>query len=386
MIETFLGNNNGLSVEVVASDRIEYENKIVYTFNNILGEAVSITIYFNEILYEEPVTEDETTTTTTTSSSELTTEPETTTTTEPETTTTTEPETTTTVDTTAGASTTEPLSYSPLGEELNDEEIVYSLAGVIVYSDVEYQFDGVKIMEDDEEIFRLRSYVDSLNYVRVSYKIDTLDGDQKFFYEIVVDGVVTESAKTKVSLEDGEIKVKLEYVQGLAFGQYDFKIEVVENITTIKIRYSVQNAEGAMEQGNIHIVGTYDALTDTTTYEYTILPDGKPEAHFEGDRGHKGDEDKGHHGNQNGESEDDESENEDEIETEDELEEDDEPGVGEQDRDRDHQDNDDDDYRHHGGDRGDHDEDDDSEDDESEDDESEDDEDDGEVSAEEEIL
>ncbi|MFA5697376.1 MAG: hypothetical protein WC088_02375 [Candidatus Izemoplasmatales bacterium] len=259
MMERFLGDDNGLAVTAVESDLPEYAIKIVYTSRNLLGENVVYTLYYNEVLYEEieePVDETEN-----------------------------EEETTT----------TEPLGYGDQTRECEfednaDGDIVYLLYGILIVGDTTYNLEGKKVIEGTEEIMLLRSYIDHDNYVKVSYKIDSEDSEQKFFYEVVTDGIIISRSKVKVETEDNEIKTRLEFIDGDVSGKYVFTQEVEGNITYIKIKYEIENGD-VTESGMIHITATYDELTEVTTYDYNVKPDGHAEYHHQ--KGHTN-----RHGNQ----------------------------------------------------------------------------------------
>lgn len=256
MMEQFLGQDNGLLVTVEASDNAEYANKIIFTTRNLASEDVTYTLYYNEVLYEAPVVEDDDTTTTTEAA----------------------PEETTTEETT-----TAPLGYGDGEHEYefedeSDDEILYYLSGILVVGEVTYNLEGKKVVEENEEVLRLYAYVDHDNFVRVTYK--TEENEKKFTYEVMTNGVMVNKSKVKVETEaDGSLKVKLEFVEGVANGKYEFKQVIEGNVTYIKVKYEVESAEGVQEEGMIHITATYDEATDTTTYEYVLKPEGKAEHH-----------------------------------------------------------------------------------------------------------
>ena len=337
MIESYLGDDSGLSFTTGISDRVGYAYMIVYTFNDILGEAKTITIYFN--LSGDALPDDGTPDTTTTMSGQTTTG-ETTTTAEVTTTmittattaapTTTVPVTTATTTTIstdgAGGATPHgaPRPRTKVDATLEGSLpiVVSHIVGLIVYENVEYPFEGEKTIEDGEENYRLRAVIDDLNFVRVSYKTDEADGERKFFHEIVIDGIVVESSKTKIEIDADGIKAELEFIAGSATGKYHFTIETVGAITEIVVAYETMSAEGVVEKGAIRITGTYDELTGATDYVYVVIPEGGVEAHYEGDRGDHHDE--GFHYGHDEDLPDDENDDDDEFEDEDEVEDEDE--------------------------------------------------------------
>ncbi|MFH0993387.1 MAG: hypothetical protein V1761_03450 [bacterium] len=266
MIEQFLGNTNGLSVTVATSDNLDYEYMMTYVTKNLLGEDVTYTLYYTAVLYEAPVDEEDDLTTTTTDTEAVTT-------TDTETT-----ETTTETETT----TTEPLSLKDQDQDRlrdrdfefddeNDDSVQYALSGMLVIGDQIFYLEGKKIVDNDEEIMMLRSYIDHDNFVKVRYQ--TEEGQKKFFYEVKVDGQIVSKTKVLVQTEENVVKVNLTFVEGEANGRYQFTLETEETVTYIKVRYAVEDADGVEESGSIHIVATYDEITGLTTYTYTIMPE-----------------------------------------------------------------------------------------------------------------
>ena len=296
MMEQFLGADNGLGVTLTESDLPEYEVKVVFTTRTLSGADVTYILYYNETVLASAVPdgEDET----------ITTPPV-------------EGETETTEEETGDTSTADPLRYgnrqpegTPREEpyfnsfDEDDENVVSLLEGILIVGDLTYQLEGRTIEDDEERIMILRSFIDSDNGVCVRYQIDAEDGDRKFFYEAKVDGVILSRSKVKVQVEDGERKVRLEFLDASGKGRYDFKEVTEDNITYIKIRYSLQTADGE-EQGMIHIQATYDEVTGLTTYEYVLRPEnGCAERRIEKEHEeHRGDGHGDHH------HEDDEKEN-----------------------------------------------------------------------------
>jgi len=293
MIEQFLGNTNGLSVSVATSDNPDYEYMMTYVTKNLFGDDVTYVLYYTAVQYEAPVDEEDDLTTTTTAT-------ETTTTTDTDAvTTTTEPEPEPTETTT-----TTPLSLKDQDQDRlrdrdfefvdeNDDAVQYALSGMLVIGDQVYYLEGKKIVEGDEEIMMLRSFIDHDNFVKVRYQ--TEDGQKKFFYEVKVDGVILNETKVLVQTEDDVVKVHLTFIEGEANGRYQFMLETVENVTYIKVHYSVEDAEGVEESGNIHIVATYDEETGLTTYTYNIMPEMRGNHSITGEQ-HEYQTEHSHHG------------------------------------------------------------------------------------------
>lgn len=260
LMETFLGNNNGLEVNVLESDREAYENLISYTSVDMFGNSVVYYLYYNETIYEEEDVEDETEVTT-----EVTTEEPEVTTEEPVTT---EPETTEEETSLELATQTRDFQF----QDADDDNVVYLLTGVIVQDEVEYAVEGKKIIEEDgSEMLRLRSYIDAENCVKVTYKTDAEDGNKKFFYEVKQDGVIISKSRVHVVQEDGALRVHLTFEDESMKAKYEFAIIEVDDITVIHVKYDIKPTDGVRETGNIHIEVSEDPETGELVYTYKLL-------------------------------------------------------------------------------------------------------------------
>lgn len=309
LMETFLGDNNGLSVTILESDRAEYEFLISFTTVDVLGNTIEYIMYYNETVFVSEDVDDTTTTTETPTTEVPTTEVPTTEepttevpatdepTTEPVTT-----EGTTELAFNSGAQDQERNFYF---EDEDDNEVVYSLTGLILTNGLEYSVEGKKIVEDNgDEILRLRSFIDRDNYVKVAYKLDAEDLRQKFFFEVVTDGIVVSRSRVNIFEEEGKTRVMLDLEQDGITGRYNFGIIVEEDVTFIHVRYDIELADGTRESGGIHIIATIDPVTGELIYTYKIIgPDQNQMTYkkiIEKRHGKPGDHTKQDNGNNNG--------------------------------------------------------------------------------------
>ena len=258
LMETFLGDNDGLSVTVLESDRVEFTHKISFTTVDVLGNTIEYIMYYNETLFVSEVVEDDSTTTTETPTTEV-----------PTTEVPTTEVPTTEVPTTEVPTTEEPTTELGLSsgnpdqernfyfEDDDDNEVVYSLTGIILANGLEYNVEGKKIVEDNgDEVLRLRSFVDRDNYVKVSYKLDAEDSRQKFFFEVVTDGIVVSKSRVNIFEDEGKTRVMLYLESNGDKGRYNFGIIEEEDVTYIHVRYDIELADGTKESGGIHIIAT----------------------------------------------------------------------------------------------------------------------------------
>ncbi|MCK4552140.1 MAG: hypothetical protein KAU02_04415 [Tenericutes bacterium] len=258
MMESFLGSNNGLGVTVLESDREAYEFMISFLTVDVLGNELEYFMYYNETVYEEDIEDDQTTTTEAETTTVVTTESETTV------------APTTESETTAQETSSQDRQFNFQDED--DDNVVYLLTGIIVQGENEYNLEGKRIVGDDgAEMFRLRSYVDSENCVKVTYMTDAEDGNKKFFYEVKQDNVIISRSRVHVVEEDGALRVHLDFADLTQRAKYDFKVIEEEGVTLIHVRYDIKPVDGVRETGNIHIEVTLDPETGETIYTYRIL-------------------------------------------------------------------------------------------------------------------
>lgn len=243
MMDLFLGENNALSISVLTSDREDYDYKISFTTVDTLANEIVYFLYYNETTFEiEPSTTEPITTTETV---------------------------------TEDQQTTQPLSaqlHQYNFQDNDDDLVVYLIEGLIVQGDLEYNVEGKRVVkEDGAEVFRLRSFIDTENYVRVDYQMDATDGNKKFFYKIVEDGVTISESRIHVVSNNGALNVHLDFEDASSKAKYQFTIIEEEEVTLIHIKYDITSEDGVRETGNIHVEATVDPDTGTLVYTYKVL-------------------------------------------------------------------------------------------------------------------
>lgn len=150
----------------------------------------------------------------------------------------------------------------------DDEEISSLLEGVLVVGSeetaLEYQVTGVRMIEDDEIKTRFISSMDEDSFVQVIHQEE--EGEAKFRYTIVQDRTIVHRSEVKVEQEDNEVKVDLRMMEGAVRGFYQFKKEVEDDATRIRIHY--QNDD---QQGVIFVTMTTNGETGEVEYEYQLV-------------------------------------------------------------------------------------------------------------------
>lgn len=233
MMDLFLGDDN-LDVVSETSDNELYEYKTTYTVININGEEVSYVFYYNEFDLEEE--NQEITTSTYSEESE--------------------------------GTQTRRFYF----EDEDDNLVAQGLEGILIYGDVTYNIEGKKVVNSQQEIYRLRSYIDEENYVMVNYQNDVTDRDrEKFFFKLVENGEIVNESKVMMFTRDNRLHLKLEFTDGDNYASYMFNIRTEENIKYIHIVYEIVNGE-EVEEGVVKLTAETDPETGEVVYSYNMTP------------------------------------------------------------------------------------------------------------------
>jgi len=232
MMEMFLGDEN-LTVVSGESDNELYQYMTTYTTLNLNRETVTYTFYYNEYVLDEnqelvPNTEAENT----------------------------------------EAQATRKFHFT----DEDDNLVAVGLEGILIYGDVTYNIEGKKIVNSQQEIYRLRSYTDEDNYVVVNYQKDTTDRDrEKFFFKVVEAGEVVNEAKVMMFTKADRLHLKLEFVEGEKSSSYIFNVRTEGNIQYIHITYEITNVD-EYEEGSVKLTAETDPDTGEVIYSYDMSP------------------------------------------------------------------------------------------------------------------
>ena len=279
LIEKFMSGEQGFNATVQSSDNVDYEFMIVFETSDLLGEAQTYTLYYNQVL--ESDLEDE-------------------------------------IDEADEEETDDPAEEETEDEveeaDEEDDEQEYMITGILVHNDQTFTVEGKKEIEEDEEKLEFISYLDELNYVKSEYKVE--DDETKFSIEEVRNGELYSESEIKIEIEDNETKVELEQFMNGNVYYYEFKYETEDGENVIKVEYETQ-INGIEEEGEIKAYVVVDELTGETSY-YIVLDDdkdGQADHEYEKDRDDDDDDDE-----DDEEDEDDDDQDEDDDEDEEDVE------------------------------------------------------------------
>ncbi|HAX02612.1 MAG: hypothetical protein A2Y45_01765 [Tenericutes bacterium GWC2_34_14] len=262
LFEQLLAQSNGLDVVTEASDLPEYETKQVFTTIDLLGNTVTYTMYYSNVVEEATIQED-------------------------------------------AEDNEETDEIEDDNENTNEnDESEFAIAGILIHGDVTYQITGKHEIEDDEEKIEFTSMLNETDFVEVTYKIE--DEEVKFEYVVYQNGQVVNESQIKIENEDDELKIEFSFVDGANSGEYEFKLETEDGEDILKIEFYTM-IDGVESEGEAKVKVMIDEVTGETYYTVVVKGSDDDEEHEESfDRDMDDDED----------DEDDEDEVEDEEETE----------------------------------------------------------------------
>jgi len=260
LVETYL-SNEAITAQATTSDRPEFETMLVYTSKDMLGDTRTFIVYYNEVVFEEPVTE--------------------------------EP-----IETNDYDDQDQDRDHDrdeDFEDEYNDE-IETELTGLIVIDGVEYELVGRKETEENETEYKFIAYIDQDNFIRISYESDEEDGEQKFRFTQVSEGILVYETKIKLEVEDDEFEVMLTYKTETSYSKFMFKASD-EASYDIMVKYEIIEDGQLVESGHAKIYIIVDETTGETSYEYDLLgtKSGREHQHHNGfdrpERDHDDDDD-----------------------------------------------------------------------------------------------
>lgn len=182
------------------------------------------------------------------------------------------------------------IHYNLTLTEEDDEELEYSLDGIMIIGDQTYILTGEREVEEDEESMEFTAKLDDLNYIESEYKIESEESE--FEIKVVLNGEIVSETKIEIKIEEDEIEIELEFIDGENNGTYEFKYEMEDNQPILKIEFDVL-VDGVHKKGEIVVSILIDELTGETTYKLFVDPeDDEPyEKNFDRDVDDDDDED-----------------------------------------------------------------------------------------------
>ncbi|MDG6244932.1 MAG: hypothetical protein QCH31_11195 [Methanolobus sp.] len=186
LVNTFMGEDNGFSVEVLDSSHAEYENRMDITIVDFTGDRVTYELHYNETITK--IDDDE--------------------------------------------------IESIITGVLIIDGITYQLYGELERDSDEESLEMTARIDDE-------NYV-TVNY---EIERDIGEYETEFEYEVFQDKQLVQRTEIKFEQEDGETEMSLKFLQGTYESEYDFEIETDDGIKTIEIEYKISESGSVIEEG-----------------------------------------------------------------------------------------------------------------------------------------
>lgn len=203
MIEGFIGSNPVASVEK-ESDKEGFEKLLEITINDITGETSTYKLYYNQILVEEEVEEDEV-------------------------------------------------------------EQEYAVNGILIVGETEYAVEGKREVEDGEYEFSFKASIDSANYIMFEQEIE--NDEQEFNYSIFKNGICISAFSLEIENQDGEqsielktellnVETSIKFEKEVKNGKSYIKAELKTGEEVLKFKVEIEVNEETGEKNYIYEIET----------------------------------------------------------------------------------------------------------------------------------
>jgi hypothetical protein len=230
LVETFMGQDNGFTVEILASDLEGYETLMQITVIDITGEPITYDFYYNETILtdedDEADLDDE----------------------------------------------DDKADLDDEEDEVDEEELESILEGILVLNGVNYTFYGEREFELGEESFEMTASIDAENYVTIKYEMeqDSQEVETEFILEVFQNNQLVKSIEIEFEQDNEETELTLKFLENGLESEFDFEITTENGTQKIEIDYKITDQGVLVEEGEIEVMVTYDALTNSYTVKYEI--------------------------------------------------------------------------------------------------------------------
>lgn len=151
----------------------------------------------------------------------------------------------------------------------DEDELLYEFDGILLFGTYTYTITGLKKIENDEEIFMFRAFIDSMNYVESFYEYDLEDLEKKFKFKRVENGVLVSESKIKIEVENKKTKIVLEFKDEQNIGEFKFEYRFINNQNIIAIEYDAYINLTRLK-GEMEVQVLYNSITGLTNYRIIL--------------------------------------------------------------------------------------------------------------------
>lgn len=173
------------------------------------------------------------------------------------------------------------MHYNLILLEADEEELEYSIEGILLVGNQHYIVFGEKKIEEGEESLTFKAMKDQNNYVESFIEIES--DKQSFEYKVVQFGQVVSESIIEIEFDEDEIKIKLEFIEGNDFGEFEFEFKTENGLKFIYIEFETE-INGREVSGEMTVQVIVDSITGKTTYRIYVDPDDEESYEYDFDR------------------------------------------------------------------------------------------------------
>ena len=137
----------------------------------------------------------------------------------------------------------------------DEVETLYSLTGVMVIDDVQYNLEGQRTEEqerdENESEIKIVAYQnDRANRIEMEqeHSVETGEVETEYVYSVYINNQLKESTSVEFEVENKHNKqetgYEIEFISGTKRGKYSIERETKNNVTEIEVEYNVDGEKG----------------------------------------------------------------------------------------------------------------------------------------------
>ncbi len=173
------------------------------------------------------------------------------------------------------------LYFNTLSYSESDQKTSYSIEGIFLYNDSQFDFTGSQVISDEQSTLYFKTTSDTNNYVEST--LNTQDNASTYHLKIVQNGSITSESQLQIEESNNEKVIHLAFHNGSDEGQYQIKYENEDNQNILKVEYETQ-IQGITEAGQMKISVVIDPVTGLSSYQIIVKPNEEPEYEYSSDR------------------------------------------------------------------------------------------------------
>lgn len=153
--------------------------------------------------------------------------------------------------------------------EIDDDEEIYNLDGIIVIDNVEYQIKGETEIENDETSTKIKVITGKSSYFIIEQEAE--ENEKEFVYKKYQNNKIIKEYALSHEIEDGEVEVKIEIMENGK--EEEIKAKLENGKITLKVE--LENYEGVVKVTVINDEINYYFVNEKTNIVINIIKNKK---------------------------------------------------------------------------------------------------------------